>query len=152
MLLSDWDERRPLPGSTNYMFGIQSLIDGPCAMDYDPWVHAEDLAIPVIVNPNLPSPKMIAAFSRRRGAIFLRPNQRDDVERCALAHEIVHFEHQDVGTTRSQEDRADRIAAQRLIRPTRLREVALQTDDPGRIAYELGVTEHMMRIYMRNHA
>jgi hypothetical protein len=145
----DW--RRPTSGSSNYMYGVRSLVDGPCAMDYDPWVHAEDLGIPVVMNDTMPRPQMVACFSSRRNAIFVRPNLHHAVERCAIAHEIVHFEYNDIGTTRRQEDRADRIAAQRLVRPSRLEEIGALSDDPGRLALELDVTERIMSVYMMSH-
>ncbi|UAJ78363.1 ImmA/IrrE family metallo-endopeptidase [Leifsonia sp. ZF2019] len=150
----DWqqyDQRRPIPGSTSYMYGVDSYLDGVCAMDYDPWVHAEDLGVPVIFRPDLPTPKMVACYSRRKQAIFVRPNQHFIVERCAIAHEIVHFENDDVGTTRTQEDRANRIAARRLIRASRIAELYGITDDPDRIALHLEVTERMLRVYFENH-
>lgn len=133
------------------MFGQDGLIDGPCATDYDPWLHAEALNLPVIVNDTMPTSRMIACYSAKRNAIFVRPNLHGAVERCAVAHEIVHFEYRDVGTTRSQEDRADRISAQRLIRPLRLQEISEETSDWGRMALELGVTERIMQVYLRHH-
>ena len=139
------------PGSTMYMFGVHGFADGPCAVDYDPWVHAEDLGVPIVMNDTLPTPRMVACYSARRGAIFVRPNLHSAVERCAIAHELVHFEHNDIGTTRRQEDRADRIAAQRLIRPMRLEEIGDDTGDHARMALELNVTERIMRAYLRLH-
>lgn len=133
----------------SYMFGVESFYDGPCAMDYDPWVHAEELGVPVVVNDRLPLHAKVAAYSRRRDAIFVRPNLTYAVERCGVAHELVHREHGDVGTTSFQEDRADRTAARRLIRPRRLEALDRLTDDPAVVALELDVTERIMRFYMR---
>lgn len=141
---------RPMPGTTMYMFGRDSYYDGPCAMDYDPWVHAEDLGVPVIYRSRLPRPEMVACYSRRHSAIFALPNLHHATERCGVAHEIVHHENEDVGTTRSQEDRADRVAARRLIRPSRLEQMRHETEDLGVMALELGVTERLMRIYERS--
>lgn len=134
--------------STAYMFGVHDFYDSPCAADYDPWEHAEMLDLPVVFR-DLPDPEMVAAYSHEHEAVFMRTNLHSDVERCALAHEIVHFEHADVGTTDAQEERANRIAARRLIRPWRLAEAATVTDDPAAIARELNVTERIMRVYMR---
>lgn len=135
-------------GEREFMFGLNSFHDGICATDYDPWRHAEMLNATVVSNPTLPG-RMVAAYSARRHVIFLRPNVSHAVERCALAHEIVHFEHRDRGTTNSQEDRADRISTLRLIRPRRLREAARLSDDIGAMALDLGVTEKVMRLYAR---
>ncbi|OJX72801.1 ImmA/IrrE family metallo-endopeptidase [Leifsonia sp. 71-9] len=159
MTLSDWDlfdietydPRRPVPNSTSYMFGLHSFYDGPCAMDYDPAVHAEDLGIPVIYRSDLPEPDMVAGFSLRFQAIFMLPNLHSAVERCALAHEIVHWERQDEHDTQGADDRADRIAARRLIRPSRIREAAEAGNDYGRIALELNVTEKIMELFVRSY-
>ena len=92
---------------------------------------------------------MVAAYSHRRHVIFVRPNVPHAVERCAVAHEIVHWEHRDRGTTVRQEDRADRISTLRLIRPRRLEEAAEMTSDLGMMALDLQVTEKVMRLYAR---
>lgn len=134
-------------GSTAYMFGVSHFVDGPCARDYDPWEHAEVLDLPVVFRDDLPDAEMVACYSHEHGAIFVRPNLHTAVERCAIAHEIVHFEHGDIGTNDLQEERADRIAARRLIRPWRLEELA--EADPAVVALELNVTEKIMRTYMR---
>lgn len=137
-----------LAGEREFMFGIDSFHDGVCAIDYDPWLHAEMLDAKVVCNSTLPG-VMVAAYSARRHVIFVRPNMPTAVERCALAHELVHFEHRDRGTTNSQEDRANRISTLRLIRPRRLRECARSSEDIGAMAIELGVTEKVMRLYAR---
>lgn len=134
-------------GSTAYMFGVGHFQDGPCARDYDPWEHAEILDLPVVFRDDLPDPDMVACYSEEHGAVFVRTNLHSAVERCAIAHEIVHFEYGDVGTNDLQEERADRIAARRLIRPWRLEELA--ETDPAAVALELNVTEKTMRTYMR---
>src|SRR3546814_2691927 len=61
------------------------------------------LGAPIVANPTLPGP-MVAAYSRRRGVIFVRPNQPHAVERCAVAHELVHWEYKDVGTTNARSE------------------------------------------------
>lgn len=132
------------------MFGIDGSSDSACVADYDPWTHAEILDLPIVFRDDLPD-DAVAAFSSAHQAIFVRPNLHAAVERCALAHEIVHFEHNDVGTDDLQEERADRIAAQRLIRPSRLEQFHGITDDPAVVALELSVTEKIMRTWMRLH-
>lgn len=143
----DYIEAPEVGGSTAYMYGATHFVDGPCARDYDPWEHAEALDLPVIFRDDLPEPDMVACYSHAHGAVFVRSNLHSAVERCAIAHEIVHFEHGDIGTNDLQEERADRIAARRLIRPWRLDELA--ENDPGVVALELNVTEKIMRVYMR---
>lgn len=150
--LHTYDEASPVPDTTGYMFGVERFDDGPCAMDYDPWEHAEKIGLPLITRADLPTAQMVACYSSKRKAVFVRPGLSHAVERCAIAHEIVHHEYADIGTTRAQEDRADRIAARRLIRPTRMIEAGQTADDPGRIALELNVTERIMRTFMRHYA
>lgn len=133
---------------SEWMYGLESFEDAPALADYNPWEHADLLGAPVVTNPTIPG-RMVAAYSARRHVIFLRPNTPYAVERCALAHELVHFEHRDRGTTNSQEDRADRISTLRLIRPRRLMEAAQLSEDIGAMAIELCVTEKVMRLYAR---
>lgn len=149
---NEWDEvddrnELGLANTTAYMFGAQHFVDGPCARDYDPWEHAEMLDLPVVFRDDLPEDDMVACYSHEHQAIFVRPGLLASVERCAIAHEIVHFEHGDEGTDDLQEERADRIAARRLIRPRRIE--ALIETDPAMVALELQVTEKIMRVYMR---
>ncbi|WP_344754581.1 hypothetical protein [Gryllotalpicola koreensis] len=127
------------------------MIDSECAADYDPWAHADDLGAPLVYRADLPLAQMVACYSNRHRAIFVRSGLTNAVERCAVAHELVHYEHRDIGTTTSQERRADRIAAQRLIRPSKLSEVMSITEDIGRAALDLEVTERVMRTYLRFH-
>ena len=136
------------PGSTSYMYGAGSWYDGPCARDYDPYQHAAALDLPIVYR-ELPDEKMVAAYSAQHRAIFVRPNLHGAVERCAVAHEIVHHEHGDVGHVPAHEQRADRIAARRLIRPRRLRDADNGSGDPAAMALELNVTERIMTTYLR---
>lgn len=139
----------PSDSSFPYMYGVSNFDDDPAATDYDPWEHAAMLGIPIVFRDDLPTGEMVACYSEEHGAVFVRPNLHGTVERCAVAHEIVHFEHRDVGADPAQEDRADRIAARRLIRPRRLHELSVLTDDPAVAALELGVTEKVMRTHLR---
>lgn len=154
--LDPWDEIEyigtvTLPKGLGFMYGVDGFTDGPCAYDYDPWEHAEILDLPIVFRDDLPDPEAVACFSSAHQAIFVRPNLHAATERCALAHEIVHFEHNDIGSDDLQEERADRIAAQRLIRPSRIQDFYGITEDPGMIALELNVTEKTMRTWMRLH-
>lgn len=134
---------------TGTLYGVGGFDDNPYARDYDPWEHACMLGIPIVYRTDLPETEMVACYSEEYSAIFVRPDLHADVERCAIAHEIVHFEHGDVGADDLQEQRADRIAARRLIRPRRLEELSGITDDPAVAALELGVTEKLMRTHLR---
>jgi len=144
------DEAPELHRGLRLMFGVDGSGDSACVADYDPWTHAEILDLPIVFRDDLPD-DAVAAYSSDHQAIFVRSNLHAAVERCALAHEIVHFEHDDVGRDDLQEERADRIAARRLIRPSRLEEFHGITDDPAVVALELNVTEKIMRAWMRLH-
>ncbi|WP_169581808.1 MULTISPECIES: hypothetical protein [Microbacterium] len=143
----------PSPASSApRMYGVPGFDDDPEASDYDPWIHAGMLGIPIVFRDDLPDPEMVACYAHEYRAIFVRPNLRRAVETCAIAHEIVHFEYGDVGADEMQEDRADRIAARRLVRPRRVAESAVVTDDAAVVALDLGVTERVMRTYLRTRA
>lgn len=137
------------PHRSSAMYGVGRFDDGADMRDYDPWEHAAVLGIPIVFRDDLPDPDMVACYSEEHAAIFVRPHLHGAVERCAIAHEIVHFEHGDVGSDDLQEERADRIAARRLLRPRRLDQLAAVTDDPAVVALELHVTERVMRTHMR---
>lgn len=130
------------------MYGVERFEDFPWVRDYDPWEHAALLGIPIIFR-DLPDPAMVACYSHEHRAVFVRTGLLGAVERCAVAHEIVHFEHGDVGEDAAQEERADRISARRLIRPRRIRELSRLTEDPAAMALELRVTERVMRTHLR---
>lgn len=129
------------------MYGVDSFYDGPCASSYDPYAHAELLEAKLVSNMSLP-PDKPAAYSHELNVIFFRADLLEDEERCAIAHEIVHFEHKDVGTTRFQEDRAERISTLRMIRPSKLSEALGFSDDYEEAARELQVTQKTMLTYL----
>lgn len=148
-----WDDieisEPPVFEGIRLMYGVDGYVDGPCVSDYDPWAHADMLDLPIVFRDDLPDPNAVACYSAEHQAVFVRTNLHTAVERCALAHEIVHFEHNDVGTDDLQEERADRIAAQRLIRISRLDQFHGITEDAAVVALELNVTEKIMRTWMR---
>jgi hypothetical protein len=150
MTLELLDEETLRRESTSYMFGRDSFYDGYCARAYDPYEHARDLGLPIVYRGDLDD-DMDACYSEEHQAIFVRPNLAISVERCAIAHEIVHHEHADVGEDREHERRADRIAARRLVRPSAVYELAEVTEDPARMALSLDVTEHIMEVFLRTY-
>jgi hypothetical protein len=95
---------------------------------------------------------MVACYSEKYKAIFVKKLLHSAVERCAIAHEIVHYEYGDIGQDREQERRADRVAARRLVRPSRMYELAERTTDPEVLALEMNVTEHIVEVFLREHA
>lgn len=134
-----------LPG---VMYGLDGYTDHISLPDYCPWAHATLLEARMVSNMTLPV-QTPAVYSYELHTIFYRADLPEDVERCAIAHELVHFEHRDRGTAPRQEARANRVSTLRLIRPSRLAGVHADQADLPAVAYELGVTEKTMRLYAR---
>lgn len=81
--------------------------------------------------------------------ISLRLGMSDEQTLCALAHELGHAFYGDPpGHTGMAERRADRFAARLLINPGDYRQVeAMYGPYPARIAAELGVTTHLIKVF-----
>lgn len=120
--------------------------------DYDPYEHARQVGATVIwADPGAGRLGLTIGT-----LIVLRPGRPSREERCTLAHEIVHVEHedwpvQDHAWHARREARCDRIAAARLIDPVRFQEVTTWTDDPGAWAVELRVTRRILEAYIKEH-
>lgn len=122
---------------------------GPrCGRWYAPARHALQLGVPVITRSDLHHEGL---YSARLHAIFLRAGLTAIEERCVLAHEIVHAEHRDEGSTRAIEERADRIASERLISLEELWAAQQECTDLAAIAADFDVTEHMMNVFIHRH-
>lgn len=115
---------------------------------YDPWAHAEQLGARVIVRDDLPDEHMVGAYHPGFDCIYLRPGLSHTLERCTLAHELVHWEHGDDGCHAKHDARAKRISAERLIDPEQLHNAMADTLDLERIARELSVTIGVLTHYM----
>lgn len=123
-----------------------------CHKHYDPAHHAEQLGLTIIYRDDVPGDDVVACYSEKHQTIFLRTNLSTTVERCAIAHEIVHYEFADVGHTREQEDRADRMAARRLIDPEQFMTATAVSNYVSDIAQTLAVTVRIMRAYLKDNA
>ncbi|MBB2957292.1 ImmA/IrrE family metallo-endopeptidase [Pseudoclavibacter helvolus] len=103
---------------------------------YDPYEHAQKLGLKIeearIRTAN-------ALLIPEKNLILVRPKLPAVHRRATIAHEIVHFEKMDVGRAPWQEDRADRIAAKRLILPADVLRAERMYEHPELIARELGV-------------
>ena len=130
------------------MYGVGEFIDSPEFNDYSPWEHANLLNARVIPNMTLP-PNMPFAYSPELHVIFHRQGLAPDVEWCGLTHELVHYERRDRGKSRREETRADRIAAMRLVRPSRVALSGIDQGDLPALAREFNVTENIMRVAAR---
>lgn len=115
---------------------------------YCPYWHAKQLGI-IIEYRHLPNARMVAAYSPDTDRVYIRPGLSPVVEKCALAHEIVHWEHGDSGTPK-EEARANRIAAQRLIDPDTLKRAMADRHDIHTVAIELGVTLNTLKTYLQH--
>lgn len=103
---------------------------------YDPHEHAADLGLTIATYPVRTGNAFLIPEKR---LILVRPRLRAAFERGVIAHEIVHYEYMDAGRAQWQEDRADRIAAQRLVDPHALARAERMYEHPQNIADELGV-------------
>lgn len=91
-------------------------------------------------------------WDRGSRRISVRYGMSDAQTRSTLAHEIAHVLHDDPADCHSgQEGKADRFAAHLLIRPAPFAraEFAYGGDD-DRIAEELGVTRHLVRVWKKS--
>ena len=94
-----------------------------------------------------------AAWLPQQRAVTVRHGMADAETLCALAHELGHAHYGDpAGHDRRYELRADRFAARLLISPVEYA-LAEQTygTHPARLAAELGVTVHMIRVWRGMH-
>lgn len=118
---------------------------------YNPWHHVEELNLHVVwggTNGNL------GLWDGHK--IHLDETLTAREQTSVLSHEIVHAEFEDEPTLdhvwhARREARCDRIAAERLINPTHLLELATITDDIGIWAIELGVTGWLLEAYLKAH-
>lgn len=136
------------PTMPGVMYGLDGFTDTPDLPDYDPWTHAELLGAQIVSNITLPT-NVVAAYSHQMHMIFFQAGLPEDVELCAIAHELVHWENRDKGKSPREEARANRLSTLRLVRPSRIADLALDHSDLAGIARGLTVTEETMRLYSR---
>lgn len=117
----------------------------PKGRDYDPWDHAADMGLEVVLAPLrtahelwLPERKLLVVHSRLRST-----HQRN-----ALAHGVAHaaLGHED--DRPKHENQADKFAALNLIDPDELADLYKWCPDEQRIISELGVTKRLFRAYV----
>lgn len=124
---------------------------------YDPHIDAEIKGIHITYkDPGANRLGLYIGTINGTPFIMLKPGMSARVERCVLAHEIIHAEHDDQPTCDpvwnvKRENRCDRIAAQRLIDPKKLQQVVAQYDDPGQWANELDVTGWILNAWLTAH-
>lgn len=112
---------------------------------YDPWQHAHDLGISIVLRPLrtghelwLPEHQTLIVHSRIR-AVHQRNALAHGVAHAALGHEDDRPKH---------ERQADRLAAFHLIDPDELADLYKWCPDEQRIISELGVTTRLFRAFV----
>ncbi|PPG38638.1 ImmA/IrrE family metallo-endopeptidase [Rathayibacter sp. AY2B5] len=120
----------------------------PAATAYDPYEHADRLGI-LVLHGRIRSANGLWLPDER--VIILKRGLRAWHERQTLAHELGHVCLGHAETTPRIERLADRWAARKLIAPDHLADVARMSPDPGVWALELGVTDHLLELYLRDH-
>lgn len=119
--------------------------------DYDPWQHADALALTIDVTTLPPRRRGQYLHHERRILLSERLTQRES--RCTLTHEVAHAEVGDTPTLFGplhwrQERRARRTAATRLIdEAALLRACRMYDGDHRLIANELEVTLDVLEDY-----
>ncbi|MEY8577246.1 ImmA/IrrE family metallo-endopeptidase [Corynebacteriaceae bacterium 6-324] len=91
-----------------------------------------------------------AVFHSASRTIIVRSTLDPITRVCAIAHELGHAANGDTDSSPRAERLADEWAAQRLIDSTIVEEVARDCGgSPSAIAAELGVTPHLLTIWMQ---
>lgn len=91
-----------------------------------------------------------ACFHAGSRTIVVRGGLDPVTRACAIAHELGHAAHGDSCSSPRAERLADEWAAQRLVDGDRIEEIAADCSGaPSAIAAELGVTPHLLAVWMR---
>lgn len=121
----------------------------PRGREYDPWTHAEQLGLEVIVRPLRTSHGLWLPEMR---TILLHSRLRAGAQRNVLAHEIGHADLGHMDDRPKHERQADVYAARNLICPDELAELYKWCPDERRLISELGVTTRLFRAYFQSPA
>lgn len=116
---------------------------------FDPHEFAESIGVQVRYHPLAPGEH--GRWYQPRRLVILRPGMTVNHERCVLAHELGHEHYGHPTSSQRAEVQADRWAAERLIDPALLADIARTTSDEGRICAELGVTVRLLRVWLYAH-
>lgn len=117
----------------------------PRGRAYDPWAHADDLGIEVVVR------RLRTAHGRWFPAynqILISDRLRAGDQRLTLAHELGHGVHQHLDDRPKYEKQADQFAARHLICPDELADLYEWCPDEQRIVAELGITRRLFRAFV----
>ena len=115
--------------------------------EYDPYEHAARLGIAVEYHGLRTANGMWIPEER---TILLKRGMRVLLERSVLAHELAHAELGHMDDSPAHERQADLLAARRLIKPERLKEVAASSSDQGEWCLALEVTPRILSTYLEH--
>lgn len=96
------------------------------------------------------SPSLNACYHAGSNTVLVRWGLDLVTRRCAIAHELGHAHHGDTCSTTRAERGADEWAATRLLELDEVEAVGWDVDgEPAAMATELGVTPHLLDVWMR---
>lgn len=117
----------------------------PRGRHYDPYHHAAALGLHVLTE-DIPEPEV---WLPQSGTIIINRRLRPAQQREVCAHGVAHaaLGHED--DRPKHEHQADLYSSLYLIDPLELRALFKWTDDVGKIAAELGITDQLLGTYLR---
>jgi Zn-dependent peptidase ImmA (M78 family) len=117
----------------------------PRGRAYDPWAHADDMGIEVVVRPLRSAHGL---WLPEYNTILLHSRLRAGAQRNVLAHEVGHAALAHPDDRPKHERQADVFAARNLIDPAELADLYKWCPDEQRIVTELGVTTRLFRAFL----
>lgn len=117
----------------------------PRGRAYDPWEHAHQLGIEVVVRPIRTGHEL---WLPEYNTLIVNSRIRAVHQRSALAHGVAHAELGHEDDRPKHEKQADQLAARNLICPEELADLYKWCPDEARVAGELGVTMRLFRAYV----
>lgn len=112
---------------------------------YDPWAHAAQLGIEVVVRPLRTAHGL---WMPEHNTILVHSKLRAGNQRLILAHELGHGALAHPDDRPKHENQADQFAARNLIDPDELADLYKWCPDEQRIVAELGVTTRLFRAFV----
>jgi hypothetical protein len=91
----------------------------------------------------------VGAYWAAQGVIYMLTGMSRNKTRTVLGHELGHAHYGHLGRTTADEWKADKWAARKLITPEGYLEAARDNPPPDMLAGRLGVTPHMLEVFIR---
>lgn len=117
----------------------------PRGRAYDPWHHADQLGIEVVVRTLRTAHGL---WLPEHNTILIHSRLRSGAQRLILSHEVGHAALAHPDDRPKHEVQADRFAARNLICPDELEDLYKWCPDEQRIIQELGVTTRLFRAFV----